>query len=414
MRLAAILTAMFALAGCLQAREVRDTLVTRHNDRIILTYNLSSDGNTITLDPSRKPVIFPSNSLREACDCDVDRLKVVVFDRVGDYGNVRWKGLTPSSFTVPAGLHHTVSDGFYILGECAPITFVGSLGSGSKISMPVYIAVYEKKKKKQSNYRIVASTTRPLTVTSRQLQASRSVRSAQRAGEPEWREERIAIESTEEISADNSDITSALSSIEMVRELVNSETEYPFSETLRGELANLRMLKNQTSDPEIVAKINEVLKLGTERERELKSLQESDAAAAAAADKAEQQAMMEQQKAEAEAQQRDAEEKARKQEEKQQKRTLWMIIGGVVLGILGFVGNGIFKHFRDVKSQKNIMQMQESLTRQAQNEATRRSREIVRNRAHQAVNKGRAKIRSQVQQTTIKSKTKKDTKRRSI
>lgn len=159
------------------------------------------------------------------------------------------------------------------------------------------------------------------------------------------------------------------------------------------------MLKNQTSDPEIVAKINEVLKLGTERERELKSLQESDAAAAAAADKAEQQAMMEQQKAEAEAQQREAEEKARKQEEKQQKRTLWMIVGGVLLGILGFVGNGIFKHFRDVKSQKNIMQMQESLTRQAQNEATRRSREIVRNRTHQAVNKGRAKIRSQVQQT---------------
>lgn len=76
-----------------------------------------------------------------------------------------------------------------------------------------------------------------------------------------------------------------------------------------------------------------------------------------------------------------------------------MIIGGVILAILGFIGNAVFKHFRDIRNQKSIMQMQESLARQAEHEAGRRSREIIRNKAHQVANKGRSKLRQSLRDT---------------
>ena len=41
--------------------------------------------------------------------------------------------------------------------------------------------------------------------------------------------------------------------------------------------------------------------------------------------------------------------------------------------------------------------MQESIVKQAEHEATRRSREIVRNNAHQMANKGKGKLRESIQ-----------------
>ena len=74
-----------------------------------------------------------------------------------------------------------------------------------------------------------------------------------------------------------------------------------------------------------------------------------------------------------------------------------MTLGAIILAILGFVGNAVFKHFRDLRNQKNIMQMQESIARQAGQDATRRARELARNKAHQAVNRGKGKLRESVQ-----------------
>lgn len=369
---------------------MRDTVWTRQNDKIILTYNISSDNNQMTIDFSR-PRIIPSSALSKACKGEIDKLKVVVFDRIGDFGKTKWSGLSPEAFMVPSGLsYEKTSDGYYILGESQPIDFHKQNNAKVNVKMPMYIAVYDKKQ----NYRIVAVSKTPLSVSSSTSGASRT---GQREGNRSGVEtERNAITSSEELDADNTDITSALSSIEMIKELLARETEVPFSQTLQMEIYNLRSLKNQIKESEVVNKINDVLLMCSDKERELKDAQNQSALAA----KAQEQALIQQQKQEAEAQQKAAEEKAREQEEKQQKRTLWMIIGGVILAILGFIGNAIFKHFRDIRNQKSIMQMQESLARQAEHEAGRRSREIIRNKAHKVANKGRSQLHNKMNNRT--------------
>lgn len=388
-----------SLSG-VSAKEVRDTVWTCQNDKIILTYRVSSDNNLLAIDFSH-PRIIPSASLTKACKGEYDKLKVVVFDRIGDFGKVKWAGLSPTALMVPNGLSYEMtSEGFYILGESQPIEF-HKLGQNTiYVRLPLYIAVYDKKQ----NYRIVSSSQQPVRVSS-EIEANRS---GERTGSRTGTEtERIAITSYDELEAENSDIAGVLSSIEMVGELLSRETEVPFSQTLQMEIYHLRSLKQQIKEPDIAEKINEVLLLCSDKERELKEAQNQAEIAA----RAEEHALVQQQKQEAEAQQRAAEERARLREEKQQKRTLWMIIGGAILAIFGFIGNAVFKHFRDINNQKSILQMQQSLAQQAEHEAGRRSREIIRNRAHQLANRGRGKLNETINSTV---NPRKNTKRRSI
>lgn len=388
------------------ASEVRDTVWTAQGDKIILSYNITSDANQLTIDFSH-PRIIPSASLNDACKWEIDRLKVVVFDRIGDHGKTKWSGITPEAFIVPSGLSYDrTSDGFYILGESQPMEFHKYGNDRVTVKLPLYIAVYEKKQK----YKIVAAGKTPLPVSSSSSVVSRA--GQKEAGRQSPEQERIAITSSEELEAENDDITSALSSIDQVRELLSRETEVPFSQILMMEIYNLQSLKGRINEPEVINKINDVLRQCSDRERELSEARSQSALAA----KAQEQALIQQQKQEEEALRKEAEEKARAQEEKQQKRTLWMIIGGVILGILGFVGNAIFKHFRDIRNQKSIMEMQESLARQAQHEAGRRSREIIRNKAHQAANRGRKKLRDSMNNGSMgnNAKQSQNSKRRTI
>lgn len=399
MRNIGILLFVLAVYGIASARQVKDTVYTRQNDKIILTYDVSVNGNDVYLRVDNKPRIIPSDNLRNACRGDLSLLKVVLFDRVGDFGNVKWKGVSPRAFMVPSGLSYDASsDGFYILGESAPIAFNMKAADKRDINLPLYVAIYEKKQ----TYKLVGSSSNPLKVT-----VGKSSNGSMRTVRTGTETERIAIQTSEELDAGNEDITKALSSMQMIRQLLATETELPFSQTLQMEIYNLRSLKDRVKDADVVEKINEVLLSCNDKERELKDSQKEASLAA----QAQEQALLAQQKAENESRQKDAEEKARIQEEKQQKRTFWMIIGGAVLAILAFIGNALLKHFRDVRNQKSIMEIQESLTKQAEHEATRRSREIVRNKAHQAVNKGKSRMRESLQNS---SRTKRDTDIKSI
>lgn len=382
------------------AKFVRDTVKTRQNDQIILTYEIIVDGENVTIKMAGKPRIIPRENLRKVCKGDLDLLKVVLFDRVGDFGQVKWNGIAPKAFTVPSGFSYNKSDeGFYILGETTtPISFTKKMADKKDILFPLYVGVYEKK----HTYKLVSSGSRPLKISVGKAQA-RAIPKTRASVETE----RIAIQSREEIEADNDEVVRALSSMQMVRQLLASENEIPFSQTLQMEIYNLRSLKDRVKNPEVVEKINEVIMLCNDKERELKESGKQ----AALASQAQEQALIAQQKAEEEARQKEADEKVRAQEEKQQKRTIWMIIGGAALAFIGFLGNAVFKHFRDIRNQKNIMEMQASLARQAEHEAARRSRELIRNKAHQVANKSRSKMRESI---VTAGKSKKNTKIKSI
>lgn len=369
----------------LYPKEVRDTVLTQQGDKIILSYNVSTDGDRVSVNIPNTPRIIPSERLRKECKGDLSRLKTVVFDQVGNTGNVKWEGLTPSAFMVPSGMSYDKSDdGFYIFGESNPITFMARGGTRKEIKFPLYIALYEKKQ----TYRIVSGGSRPLSVAvGNDTQATG--RSEASAG---YKVERIAVSSTEELEADNRDVVKALSSIRMAERLLETENELPFSQTLVMEIQNLQSLKDRLKDNDVVEKINSLFLEINLKEKELKSQERQSSLST----QAQQQALEAQQKQEEEERKKAAEEQARIQEEQQRQQTLWMIIGGIVLALLAFIGNAVFKHFRDLKNQENILKMQESFAREAKNEAGRRSREIARNQARQMENKGKNALRGAV------------------
>lgn len=367
------------------AKDVIDTVYTRNHDKVILNYNVSNVGDKITIQISKARII-PTESLRESCKYDLKRLKVVLFDRIGSSGNVKWEGITPTAFIIPPGMSYDRSeDGYYIFDDygSGPLVFKTDGTEAQEIKFPLYIALYNKKR----SYKILEPISQPLIVSigGKGLQTSQS----------DIETERIAIYSSEEIEQDYRDITRALSSIKMVRQLLESETELPFSQTLIMEVSNLRSLQDRIKDPDVLSKFEDVFLELNSKERELKDAQKAETLSA----QAQAQALVEQQKIDEKNKLKEAKEEARIQEEKQQKRTFGLIIGGVILAIFGFIGNAVFKHYRDISNQKSIMQMQESLARQARHEAGRRSREIVRNKAHQAANKSKNKLRESFHET---------------
>lgn len=373
------------------ARQRRDTVYTRQGDKVILMYDLSSDGTESTI-TFNMPRIIPSEALRESCKGDNGRLKAVIFSRVGDYGRVKWRGLTPAAFTVPAGVTCSrAEDGYFILGESAPLSF--NVGNFEKkvIKLPIYIAVYEKTR----TYRIVAQSSKPIAVNIGKSTTGRRV-SRNHSEESKDAGEIMVTTTVEGYEGANEETLRALGSVNMVQEMLDAETEYPFSESLRMEIYNLRAYKDRVKDAEVLEKINNVLLECSQKEHQLKEQAQNEARFAEAEAKSEQARQAQEEKERIKAQ----ENEAKVQQEQQKKRTVWMIAGGVILAILGFVGNALFKHFQNIRNQRNIMEMQESIARQAQHEAGRRAQEIVRNKAHVAVNKGRNKVRNAMESRT--------------
>lgn len=371
----------------MMARVEKDTLYTKSKaDKIILTYDVTETGNGSVVKVIGSPRIIPGERLRKEAKGDIERLKVVVFDKVGDSGKVKWKGLNPNAFTIPANVSYERSaDGYYILGESGPLSFNLHDSEAHSIRLPIYLALYEKKQ----NYRILEELGTPLMVTLGKSAAhEKGVK-----GSKDSNVERIEVRSLEEREGDNEDIVRALSSVRMIKEMLPNEAELPFSQGLQMEIYNLRSMKERVKDPETLELINEVLLKCSEKERELKELQSVEQQN----EKAREAAALEQQKQEEIKMREAAEEQARQQEEKQQKRTVWMIIAAAVMGVLLFVGNAVMKHFRDLKNQRTIMEMQQSMVKEAEHEAGRRAREIARNKAHQVANKGKTKLRQKLE-----------------
>lgn len=85
-------------------------------------------------------------------------------------------------------------------------------------------------------------------------------------------------------------------------------------------------------------------------------------------------------------------DEVKKIEEAEKSRSLWMIIGGIFIVILMFIGNILFQHYRSVRSQKNIEEMQ----RRAENEAKRRARGMVNSEIIRTQNASRQKCQNVV------------------
>ena len=99
---------------------------------------------------------------------------------------------------------------------------------------------------------------------------------------------------------------------------------------------------------------------------------------------------------------------AQQKAEEDKKRNIWLMIGGVVLAVLAFVGSQVSQHFRNAKNQKNMMDMQNAVAKQAEQEAKRRARTIAQAQARQARSEMQKGARNFVNKGIGKGKNKKD------
>lgn len=347
------------------AQERKDTLWTTEKDRLIISYRVERQESGVTIHFSDvQKRLSPGHSRKYK---KLDEVVVLFFDRTGSYQDMRFLDMVPEAFMVPSGLRYAPSEqGYFFLQDHPLLSFDVLTAEEATVSVPVYLAHYEGKRKYE-----LFGVCRGLDIKVNTGQASASAQKLKSIMQ--------TITSEEESDADNEETMEALSSIKIVAMLLEAQTSYPYSEDLQYEIARLKLMHEKTDNKELDRKIKETLVACDIKRKELEQV------SLLARQEAERQAMQTAQQERVRQDSIQTAEQQRQTEEKKQNQ--WLILGVVGLAVVGFIGNQVFQHFRNIRNQKNMMEMQQSIARQAENEAKRRAREVVRNKTHQAANK---------------------------
>lgn len=361
-----IIAILYFLPLILSAKEMTDTIYTDQSDVIILRYDIKYNEDNAAVVFLDSPRIIPGERLRKVCKGNIDRLKVIIFDRIGNLDNVRWDGVNPATFMVPANLtYKKSSNGYYVLGTSCMIRFDRRNSESSSVNLPIFIALSEK----NQSFKIVRKGHVPLTI---QIEKINIGNGEQQVGNTSM----IPVNTFKQECEEDIDAANALSSIAMIRQLLTISDELPFSQTLQMEIYNLRSLKNKTNNQDLIDEINDVILEYTRKEALLKEKQEDDILAA----EAERQALLAQEKIEKESEQKKAEEYAIQQEEKQRKRNFGMLVVGGSIAVLLFITSTVLKHLGNIRNQRSILELQQSMARQAENKARRCAKESLSSR----------------------------------
>lgn len=380
---------------------VTDTLPSPHSkqDRVVISYNVEySDGRaTISFNKPRKLLAGTHNIYK----ANLEEVKVLFFRKNGGFGNqVSFTGKAITPFTKPQNVRLNENDGFFSIDEEPTLTFEISNGEKPTLDIPIYLAKYNRIKKKVTNYHVFSNCGNLSVKLFKESSKKQSTKT-----EPTTRYEVRQVEEkvAERIEADDGNSESftpedeARLRINTIRELLPQQDKLPFDESLSSCIDGLRGLEYKVPGS-LQSQIHQILNECDRKKRSLEddADQEQQAAQAAAEQKAQEEAAAAQEKADEEA------KKAEEENKKQEKRNLWMIIGGIILGVLGFGGNQVAQHMRNTKNQKNMMDMQQSVMKRAENEAKRRAQSYARNKTHQMVGQAKQKGRQAVRSSASK------------
>lgn len=380
-----LLVTMFLNCLCVHAKTVKDTLVTTDGDRIILTYELSRSEDHYTLRfNNQQKKLGRINGDKYA---DLSKVAVMFFDRTGGFSNnVSITNMVPEAFMVPSNVNYEhSSDGFFVVQDYPTLNFTAK--GSSDITIPIYLAYHPKKGKytlfsKCKGMKIHLSA---FSSTTRQQGSSQITQQT--------------VTSTTEIESDNTVTLKVMESIKLAKELLYEADKLPFSESLQDEIRFIRVQKREITDAGLLSQIADVLQMYEDKKASLE--ENASAAQIAAQQEAEEKAKREAE--EIQAKNDSIMSAQQEQAEKDKERNLWMIIGGVILAILAFIGNQVFQSFRNNRNQKNMMNIQQSIANQAEAEAKRRARNAIRSTTNRTVNQTKSEVREAVRKkTTIK------------
>lgn len=412
-RLSAILT-LLLVCNLSYAHKVTETLSSPKGDKVSITYEITQKNGKVT-------ICFPNMSKTLGNHGkkyqNTDDIVVLFFDRKGGYTEEFSGNIEERPFTIPAGLQYNrpSEDGYFIIGQSSPpkLTFDLETTETVNLSIPVYLAKHPRRGKYEVfqhcgnlNISIVPET----------ASQSPKEKGGKRTETFEFAEEESSFSFEEE----------ARQRIARINALLDFQ-DSQFSNDLINDIASLNALKEKVKDRNTLKEIQETISKCEAKKEELSQKakqQESIDSQKAAKEQVEAEerqmylSCMDIQscehylelypdgkyKPEVEAKLDKLKTDKENADAKQNKRTIWMIIGGGLMAVLLFVGNQAMQSFRNIKTQRSIMEMQKDVTKRAEGTAKRKAKSLIHNQTHQAMNASRNKGRDLMQKGVEKTK----------
>lgn len=341
-----------AICTASMAKEVKDTLYSTNGDRVILSYNMTQEGGQVTV--KFNAVQKKLGQRTQEKYKKLDEVAVVIFDRTGNYRDLKFDGQTPNAFMVPAAVSYTPSsDGYFLLQEEPVLQFSVKQGEEAELSIPLYLAHYEGKR----HYKIFGQCG-TLQLKPKQSKSRGGGPTAGGGGAGGQDGDGETTITTEELSDEGlSPADEAAIRVSSVMSMLEKAKKLPFSEELTHEASMLRELRFKVTDPEVSKQIAQALDAYDSKKEELEA--EAEKAEKEAADKANKLAN------DAKALTDSLSAESALQAAKDKKDIMWLVGGLGGLALLLFGGKQIFKAIKDSQMQKAQKQMMEGLTKMA-------------------------------------------------
>lgn len=413
----------------LSAKEYEETLYSGAKDKVTIKYQIKESNGQVTIFFS-KPVIQLSLSNRESYD-DYDKVMVMFFDRNG--------GVKDDNFTSVIGGTEAImvrsddmkyvwsNDGYVFIEDDATINLT-LLREKATLSIPIYLVYY----KKRGKYEVFARC------GTLQIQLEKGQNPSTSGGGPETVtrtvEKKEVVQQEEELT----DAQMALMLVDRIHELLGQCSATSLPDGLSTYEDQLRKLELTITDKDTKAKISNVLKQIEDKKQEvaklldeikiedvaestrqavtnqarqdlayvnerldnIDKLTESDVAELKTnASSLRKQSYQVDDKELARDMQRAADrcdDEFKRIEDGKKRRTIWMVIGGIIAAIAMFFGNQAFQHYRNLQSQKGLEAMQDKIARRAENEAKRRAQSVVRSKVSRVQSQARRKANDAV------------------
>ena len=395
----------FFISFCASAKEVTDTLYSDKNDRVIVTYSITQKGNTVNLQfKSIRKVLgdYHRNKYKK----EADRMHTLFFDRIGGSKDMKFTGITPSVISLPAkASYKKSSDGYFVIEQRPTFSFELETSEAKTCTIPLYLTHYEGKQ----HYEILCSCGN-LKVD--------IPKAATQSAKPEIQTQSQQIEF--DVVENEDEFTEfddqALNLINSINKSLPYQDTLPMESTLERKIGSLCDLQEKIKNEEIVNKIEETLEAYNSKKKELeKAIAESnkqkadDNAFTSCSTQEHYELYLKQYPngrhvEEAKAKVDELKAKAKEEEDSKNKRNIWMIIGGVLLAILLFVGNQVLQSFRNIRTQRSMMQMQQDATKRAQNMASSKAKSEIRKQTNKVTGQARKKGQTILRDTANKVK----------
>lgn len=414
----ALLTVLlFFISFHVTAKVVTDTLYSTENDCVILTYSITQKANVVDVQ-FRNVRILLGDFHHDKYKKETDKVHTLFFDCNGCSKDMKFTGKTPSLVCLPANASYKQSnDGYFIIEQRPTLSFeLGASGSDS-LTIPIYLAHYERK----GRYKVLCScgdleVRIPPTSTSSSIAQPAIKKSSQQSSD-----EFVEIE--EEFDELNKQ---ALNLIKGIDKDLPRQDKLPMESTLERKIENLVDLQAKIKNEDIIKKIDETLEAYNskkkELEKELAKVEEQKAdndAFNSCTTKEQYESYLKQHPYGSHVDDANAaitkiNNEAQEKKDKERKRNIWMIVGGALLAILLFVGNQVMQSFRNIRTQRSMMQMQQDAAKRAQNMARGKVQNEIRKQTNKVTGQVRKKSQTIIRDTANKAKNNKGNNRVSI